>query len=105
MVMAEAQASGLPILASDSIPTESVIVPEIIRFLPLSAGPAHWATEAMRFIDQDRPDVEKCNQAVQNSAFSIQASALRLLRIYGGGQPDFEWDKPALAPQALSGLP
>lgn len=105
MVLAEAQASGLPILASASTPSESVVIPEIIRFLSLSEGPATWASEALRLIDQDRPDVSKCNNAMQGSAFSIEASASRLLQMYGGGRPDLDRDNLRLAPQPLSGRP
>ena len=105
MVLAEAQASGLPILASDSTPLESVVIPEIVRFLSLSEGPASWATEVLRLIDQDRPDVSKCNNAVQGSAFSIEASASRLVQMYGDRRSDLDQDKLRLFPQPSSGRP
>src|ERR1035437_499578 len=43
MVAVEAQASGLPVLASDTIPQEAVVIPDMVRFFSLSEGSFRWA--------------------------------------------------------------
>jgi len=100
MVLAEAQASGLPSVASDATPRECVVMPELVHFLSLSDGRESWTNEVLHLIDQARPDVAKCNQTVRESAFSIEASASRLLQMYGGGERDHERDQLTLASQA-----
>ena len=84
MVAVEAQASGLPVLTSDTTPRECQVVNEVVRFLPLGDGPARWANEARSITDQPLPDHQTCNHAVVNSEFSIRNSAAKLLKVYSG---------------------
>ncbi len=60
MVTVEAQAAGLPILASSSTPDECVVVPALVEFLSLDASP-----------------------------FSIENSARAVLSLYTAGRSDF----------------
>jgi glycosyltransferase involved in cell wall biosynthesis len=82
MVAVEAQAAGLPVLASDKTPRECVVVPGLVEFLPLTETAASWADEALRLLNLPRADSDKCNAIVKNSPFSIENSAARLLGIY-----------------------
>jgi glycosyltransferase involved in cell wall biosynthesis len=82
MVAVEAQAAGLPVLASDAVPRECAVVPDIVQFVPLSAGSELWADAALATLNAKRPDPEVANRTVENSPFSIANSAKSLLRIY-----------------------
>jgi len=43
MALVEAQAAGRPCLISDAIPEEVVVIPELVKRLPLSVGRRAWA--------------------------------------------------------------
>ena len=82
MVVVEAQAAGLRVLASDTIPRECVVVPGMVDFLPLQ-DPECWADEACRLMNMNPPDVDQCNRLLKESTFSIENSAAKLVSIYG----------------------
>jgi glycosyltransferase involved in cell wall biosynthesis len=83
MVAVEAQAAGLPVLASDTTPREGVVVSELVNSFPLAESAESWAKEVLRILDQPTRPARFCNQAVRDSGFSIENSAARLLDIYG----------------------
>jgi len=85
MVAVEAQAAGLRILASDRVPRECLVVPELVTFLPLEAGPCCWANHAKRLLNLPKPDGALCNRTVAESPFAIKKSAARLAAIYSSG--------------------
>lgn len=84
MVAVEAQASGLRVLASDSVPRECEVIPGMVVFKPLIAGATAWAKEVIKQMYLSTPDVTSCNIAVSNSSFSIENSAAALLKVYTG---------------------
>ena len=84
MVAVEAQAAGLPVLASTAVPRECVVVPELVRFQKVEAGEAAWADDLLRLAGKPR-DILGANQKVAASAFSIDSSACALLRLYSEG--------------------
>jgi glycosyltransferase involved in cell wall biosynthesis len=86
MVVVEAQAAGLRVLASDSTPRESVVIPELISFLPLTAGQSQWAAAALHLLNLQSPNVTRCNAKVRDSVFSIENSAAKLVRLYSGSR-------------------
>ena len=84
MVAVEAQAAGLPVLASTNVPVECVVVPELVRFKDVEEGEAAWADELLQLAGQPR-DILSANQRVAASAFAIESSSSALLRVYGEG--------------------
>ena len=82
MVVVEAQAAGLPVLASDTTPREAVVLPELVEHLPLEFGVSRWAEVLEERLRAPRPSIETCNRAVHRSAFSIESSAKRLIHLY-----------------------
>ena len=84
MVAVEAQAAGLPVLASTDVPAECMVIPELVRFKDVKEGATAWADDLLELIAQPR-DVRGANQRVAASAFSIENSSLALARIYGKG--------------------
>jgi len=86
MVAVEAQAAGLPVLASTNVPAECVVVPELVRFKDVEEGGAAWADELLQLAGRPR-DILGANQRVAASAFAIESSSTALLRLYGEGAP------------------
>lgn len=84
MVVVEAQAAGLRVLASDTTPQECVVLPSLVEFLPLGASSERWADEVVRLINLPQTDRKECNEQVNQSPFSIQSSATRLMSVYAG---------------------
>jgi len=82
MASVEAQAAGLKVLASDTVPRECVVVPDLVHFHSLDAGASVWANQALRLLNSPRGDLTICKEAIKDSAFSIQNSAAELLKLY-----------------------
>jgi glycosyltransferase involved in cell wall biosynthesis len=82
MVVVEAQAAGLPVLASDTTPRECVVVPGLVDFMSLAETPGLWAERALSLLNRDPTNPDTCNAAVRDSSFSIERSAAKLLSIY-----------------------
>ncbi|MCX6854911.1 MAG: glycosyltransferase [Verrucomicrobia bacterium] len=83
MVAVEAQAAGLPVLASDAVPKECVVSPELVTFLPLNGDAKLWATELIRLLQLPR-DASGGNEAVKNSPFALNHSAEAMFKLYSG---------------------
>jgi glycosyltransferase involved in cell wall biosynthesis len=86
MVAVEAQAAGLPVLASTGVPRECVVVPELVRFLDVDEGYARWGAAIGDVLRASRPASHACNDAVTQSPFAIEQSARRLERLYLDGE-------------------
>jgi glycosyltransferase involved in cell wall biosynthesis len=84
MVAVEAQAAGLPVLASTAVPRECIVVPELVRFQKLKAGAAQWASDLLELAGRPRR-IAEANQRVTASHFAINYSAGSLLELYGKG--------------------
>ncbi len=82
MVAVEAQAAGLPVLASTGVPKECVVISDLCRFLSLDVSLSEWASELVAMVHAPRHEVEHCRASVQASAFSIENSAAKLESIY-----------------------
>jgi glycosyltransferase involved in cell wall biosynthesis len=87
MVAVEAQAAGLPVLASDGVPSAANVVPQLYHTVKLGASIETWAGAIAQALDAPRPLREAAAQAVAKSDFSIAASAEKLLRLYSSARP------------------
>jgi glycosyltransferase involved in cell wall biosynthesis len=86
MVAVEAQAAGLPVLASTAVPRECVVIPELYDALPLGKPIEIWADALLRIMNKPRSPLEFCRRAVESSPFAIANSARRLEQIYSAIQ-------------------
>lgn len=84
MVAIEAQAAGLPVLASIAVPRECVVVLDLVEFLDVSEGPDRWADHVLRLALLPR-EPATANRSVAASAFSIERSARSLAELYRTG--------------------
>jgi glycosyltransferase involved in cell wall biosynthesis len=85
MVAVEAQAAGLPVVASTAVPRECVVVPDLVRFVSVEEGPERWAEILLHEMERPR-NVEAPNRAVAASPFSISHSAQALKEIYASAE-------------------
>ena len=83
MVAVEAQAAGMPVLASTEVPRECVVVPDMVTFMDLSLGIDAWAQALVLHAAAPRYAGD-ANRLVAASGFSIENSAARLAALYGG---------------------
>ena len=84
MVAVEAQAAGLPVLASTNVPREAVVVPELVRFQTLDAGAEVWKDDLLDMLN-NRPHVADANERMAASPFAIAHSARALEELYRTG--------------------
>lgn len=84
MAVVEAQAAGLPVLASAMVPRECVVIPELVRFEKVEAGAAAWASELLRVAEKPQNNAH-ANRCVAASPFSIENSARAVLHLYSAG--------------------
>jgi glycosyltransferase involved in cell wall biosynthesis len=85
MVAVEAQAAGLPVLASTTVPREAAVIPELVRFQSLDASEERWVEDLIQLADEPPTDHTAANARVAASAFSIDHSARALVNLYSSG--------------------
>lgn len=81
LVMLEAQASGLPVLASDRI-TRDAACTDRVRFLSIDETPSVWADALMELVDEKKDRVEGIAQQLRQHGFDITEEAEILRDIY-----------------------
>lgn len=77
--LVEAQASGIKCFISDGISSEAVLVPELVKVLPLKESAAAWATEILKNQDYRRHDI---SHVIKDKNYDIVANALDLQNRY-----------------------
>ena len=82
MVAVEAQAAGLPVVASTAVPRECVVMPELVTFVPLTKSAKEWAEAVIVKLRGGRADNILSNRRVAESPFAINTSAFQLLKMY-----------------------
>jgi len=82
MVAVEAQASGLPVLASDKVPAEASIISELYTSLSLDLPIEKWSNELIAMTRRARVTQQSCRNYIEASAYSIRESSLQLESIY-----------------------
>jgi len=85
IVVEEAQASGLPVIASDVLPKETKST-DLIRYVPLSESPQCWAQIVLEEANKNRSPRETYAEVVRNAGFDIRTSAEKLTDFYLNAQ-------------------
>lgn len=80
----EAQAAGLPVLMSRNVPEEAVVVSELVKTMPLTAGPQAWAEAVTIILAQPHPTWQEALGRVAASSFAIEQSATNIVALYAG---------------------
>jgi glycosyltransferase involved in cell wall biosynthesis len=82
LVLVEAQAAGLPILASPSITDDVQVIPELFAFVPLAGGAAAWANTARQMLGREFLSREAALELIEGSHFSMEAGVNNLMNLY-----------------------
>lgn len=85
MVAVEAQAAGLPVLASTAVPRECLVVKGMVRFLEVSENLELWLQSINETFACAKWDRRSCNVEVAASPFAIRNSAALLRELYASG--------------------
>jgi glycosyltransferase involved in cell wall biosynthesis len=80
--LTEAQAAGLPVVASSLITPEVAAVPGLVRFLDLRHGPELWADEVQKALSRPRWSSEQARDCLALTDFDIHRSAREMLALY-----------------------
>jgi glycosyltransferase involved in cell wall biosynthesis len=78
----EAQVAGLPILMSRSVPQEAIVVPELVKMLPLRAGAKSWADAVIEILKRPQVCRDESRTKVESSSFSMQAGVANIMALY-----------------------
>ena len=80
----EAQAAGLPIIMSRSVPEDAVVIDELVSIVPLAAGAAAWGREAIRRLTLEHPSRASSLERIESSHFSLSAGTDNVMALYRG---------------------
>jgi len=85
----EAQASGLPVVVSQSVPREVDLVPGLLTWMSLSQSPAMWAAACMQAYTtrHNISQLDSCN-IVSRTSFNILNNVQELQNIYARSRLD-----------------
>jgi len=78
----EAQVAGLPILMSCSVPQEAIVVPELVKVLPLRAGAQAWADAVIEILKRPQLSRGESRTKVESSSFSMEAGVGNIMALY-----------------------
>ena len=82
LVLVEAQAAGLPILASHSITEDVQVIPELFEILPLAAGPKAWAQAVLKVLSRAKVCQQTILSRVESSPFGLDQGVSSLMALY-----------------------
>jgi glycosyltransferase involved in cell wall biosynthesis len=82
MVAVEAQAAGLPVLASDVVPGEITVLEEMVRFQRLDDPFEDWAKNLQDLMEKRMPGDTVRDTRWQKSGFNIEVCCRQLASIY-----------------------
>ena len=78
----EAQAAGLPIIMSRSVPEDAVVIDELVSIVPLAAGAESWGKEAIRRLEAQHTSRAHSLERVEESPFSLRAGTDNIMALY-----------------------
>jgi glycosyltransferase involved in cell wall biosynthesis len=98
IVALEAQAAGVPIVASEFVPPEADVIPGMMEYVSLTASPGRWAEAVRRQLAQPLRSPREAAAQMAQSEYAIQQSMQKLCAIYSGQQPESASGIPDVLP-------
>ena len=84
MVAVEAQAAGLPVVASTAVPEECMVIKELVHFYSLADWKQEWADRISAVLNKGREDDTAKDIEWGVTDFNISVSAKKLAEVYRG---------------------
>ena len=84
IVMLEAQAAGVPVVASDQVPEDGIVLPNAVERLSLQLEPTVWCAAIQRGLAAPVKDPAKTAVQMAQSEFAITRSVEQLCKVYCG---------------------
>jgi glycosyltransferase involved in cell wall biosynthesis len=84
LVALEAQAAGVPVIASTGVPADVDVIPRLIEHLPLKEGATEWAQEVQRKLNEPVARHGDEPQILRDSPFGLDERLDALRSIYLG---------------------
>ncbi|GKS10526.1 putative glycosyltransferase EpsF [Paenibacillus chitinolyticus] len=82
VVLIEAQASGLPCIVANTITKAADLSSSHFKFLSLEDSAEHWADEVIDFLENDLPEWDKREKAIQQAGYDIRTVVNKLSAVY-----------------------
>lgn len=86
MVVVEAQANGLNVIMSNTVPKEAVISPELVTCMSIFENTIEEWVDKIIKSDSQNINRETPNKLIAESPFSIENSVLAMMKAYGIGE-------------------
>ena len=101
LAIVEAQAAGVPCVISDVVPSEAVVLRELVSFERLGAAPAAWADRIEAALQRKSPR-QDAGRLVEASAFHVAHSVRWLEHLYQGEPCEPQASHPAVPARLLT---
>ncbi|HEX2295935.1 MAG TPA: glycosyltransferase [Actinomycetota bacterium] len=82
IVVLEAQAAGVPVLASEAVPPEADVIPGLVTRMPLERGEDAWASAVTELMARPRRSPKECTAAMERSPYGIETCLRDLRKVY-----------------------
>jgi glycosyltransferase involved in cell wall biosynthesis len=82
IVVLEAQAAGVPVIASPAVPPEADVVPELVTRVPLEEGEPAWVEAILARLDEPAYPRDEAAAAMIGSQYSIENCLRNLMSAY-----------------------
>lgn len=82
LVLIEAQAAGLPLIVSNAVIEDAIVVKELVSRLSLEDPAENWAKEVLNILERKPFSKENSLEKIINSPFNINISAKNLIHLY-----------------------
>ncbi|MEO7402304.1 MAG: glycosyltransferase [Burkholderiales bacterium] len=78
----EAQAAGLPLVMSLSVPDDAIVIAEMVSVVPLARGKVEWAKATVAKLTEPQIDRAEALRRVEASPFSLSAGTANVMALY-----------------------
>lgn len=83
LVVVEAQAAGLPMVLSNGIVRDAIVIPELATFIRLNDNPEEWASAINDILQRGKsPGGEEALKIMERSCFALPNAAENLIALY-----------------------
>jgi glycosyltransferase involved in cell wall biosynthesis len=85
MVAIESQAAGLPIIASNAVTKEVVVIDELIEFCSLDVSFLEWGEKLSNLMQRRKGRDTSHDLRWKSSTFNLEVSLVKLNQVYSSG--------------------